>query len=77
MMLSENFRFLGILLGDFVNKIPANIVGGPQIAIGNEDAADVGISLIVPATRLKEILDSTEAQSHRDAEIQKLPKAPK
>lgn len=77
MMLGENFRFLGILLGDFVNKIQATIVGGPQITLGGEDAANVGISLIVPATRLKEILDATESQNHRDAEIQKLPKGPK
>jgi hypothetical protein len=64
--LGENLKFLGILLGDFVNKIPANVVGGPAVQLGPEDAANVGVSLIIPATSLTEVLNSPEAQAYRD-----------
>jgi hypothetical protein len=70
LMLGENLRFLGILLGDFKNVIPATIVGGPSLILGSPDAANVGVTLIVPATSLKAVLDSKDAQSYRDKEIQ-------
>jgi hypothetical protein len=72
----QNLKFLGILLGAFLNKIPASVIGGPQVVLGGEDAANIGVSLIVPATSLRDVLDSTEAQRNRDAQIQKLPKQP-
>jgi hypothetical protein len=72
LFLGENLRFLGILLGDFVNKIPATVVGGPQVSLGGNDAANVGISLIVPAASLRKVLDSPEAQSERDRQIRQL-----
>ena len=72
-----NLRFLGILLGDFVNKIPATVLGGQQVTLGGEDAANVGISLIVPASKLREVLESKEAQSYRDSSIEKFVKSQK
>jgi hypothetical protein len=66
-MTGENLRFLGILLGTFVNRVPATVVVGQQ----NDEAASVGVSLIVPAMQLKDVLDSAEAQNYRDAEIQR------
>ena len=71
---SENLRFLGIVLGDFINKIPASIVGGQTIFLGADDASNVGISYIVPAMSLKSVLDSADAQKRRDGEIALLPK---
>lgn len=73
MMLGEDFKFLGILLGDFMNKRLFDVAG--QHAVIN-DASNIGISYVVPATKIKEILDSKEARSYRDAEIARLPKQP-
>jgi hypothetical protein len=67
--LGQNLRFFGILLGDFVNKVPA-IVNGQEIAVGDANAANVGISLVVPAMALRAILDSPKAVALRDADIQ-------
>jgi hypothetical protein len=72
-MTGENLRFLGILLGNFVNRIPATVVVGQQ----SDEPANVGVSLIIPAMQLTDILDSAEAQSYRDAEIKRFLKAPK
>lgn len=67
--LGQNLKFFGILLGDFVNKIPA-VVNGQQMAFGDANAANVGISLVVPAMALRAILESPTAIALRDAEIQ-------
>lgn len=70
LMLGENLRFLGILLGEFNNVISATVVGGPSLLLGSPDAANVGVSVIVPATNLKAVLDSHEAQAYRDKIVQ-------
>jgi len=69
LLVGQDLHFLGILLGDFVNKIPATLVGGEQLQLGDNNAANVGVSLIVPASKIRSVLNSPEAQKQRDAEI--------
>jgi hypothetical protein len=66
-------KFLGILLGSFLNKV-SGTVGNLQFIGG--DGANTGISLIVPAASLKAILDSDSAQKSRDQAISAIPKKP-
>jgi len=68
--LGSNFRFLGLLSGDFLNKIPATALDAAQVLLG--DGARTGISFIVPADRLKAILESAPARAQRDAAVQRL-----
>jgi|GEM_PF-6332439 hypothetical protein len=64
----ENFRFLGLVLGGYKNEFGASVVGEPgkMLEFGNE--LPIGVSFIVPASRLREVLDSPAAQSRRGAE---------
>jgi hypothetical protein len=69
LFLGSDLRFLGIMLGDFVNKIPATM-GGQQVQLGAENAENVGVSFILPATSLRSILDSKDAKAHRERVFQ-------
>ncbi|MGB9203699.1 MAG: hypothetical protein WCB94_06940 [Terriglobales bacterium] len=69
LMVGQKFSFLGILTGAFQNKLVAPIVGEQDIKFKSGNELPTGVSFIVPATRLREVLESQEAQRRRDAEI--------
>lgn len=73
LLLGGNLRFLGIVLGEFINQIPAKFEGH-EIYWGSQQSAYVGISLIVPATQLLDVLNSAEAKRDRDTTIHGLAK---
>ncbi len=62
-----SFRFLGILSGSYNNIIEGTVLDATNARWGN--GLPTGISFIVPADRLKAVLDSQAAQDMRDAEI--------
>jgi len=62
----ENFRFFGILLGVFNSVIPVDVLETSKALVGSKNPLPVGVSLIVPAMSLRQLLDSKEAQSSRD-----------
>jgi hypothetical protein len=68
-MLGQKFSFLGILTGAFQNKLIASVVGEKDLKFKSGNELPTGVSFIVPATRLREVLDSKEAQKRRNAEI--------
>jgi len=76
LMLGENLRFLGILLGEFNNVIQATVVGTPSLVVSGGNGANVGVSFIVSAMSLKQVLDSPEAQAYRDRDIRRLSPTP-
>jgi hypothetical protein len=68
--LGSNFRFLGLLSGGFLNRVPATVLEATQLVMG--DGANIGISFIVPAEKLKAILESPAAKAQRDANVQRI-----
>jgi S1-C subfamily serine protease len=72
-MAGSDLSFLGILSGSFLNRFRATMLNAQTVVAGND--FNTGISFIVPAERVKAVLDSPGAQAQRDAEIQRLPKA--
>jgi hypothetical protein len=66
----NNLNFLGVLSGSFVNKLKGTVLESQTAVLGNE--MNTGISFIIPAERVKAVLESAAAQSHRDAQIQAL-----
>jgi hypothetical protein len=74
LLLGAKIQFLGILSGSFLNRVNATLLNATTIAAG--DAAETGISFIVPASKLKSVLDSAPAQALRDSEIAKRNLAP-
>jgi hypothetical protein len=69
----SDLSFLGILSGSFLNRFKATMLDAQTVVGGND--LNTGISFIVPAERVKAVLDSPKAQAIRDAEIQRLQKA--
>jgi hypothetical protein len=69
----SDLSFLGVLSGSFLNRFKATMLNAQTVVGGND--LNTGISFIVPAERLKAVLDSPQAQTLRDAEIQRLPKS--
>jgi hypothetical protein len=64
-------RFLGVIVASFTNHVSVPLSkqqAGTQLEGG--DKANIGMSCIVPATTIAEILDSVPAQQDRDAGIQ-------
>jgi hypothetical protein len=74
LQLGTNLKFLGILSGSFLNKVKGTVLEATVVG-GNE--SNTGISFVVPAARVKAILDAAPAQTHRDAEIKREQPAPK
>jgi hypothetical protein len=68
--LGSNFRLLGLLSGGFHNRVPGTVLEATQVVLG--DGANIGVSFIVPAEKLKAILESASARAHRDAAVQRL-----
>ena len=68
--LGMKLRFLGILSGSFVNKRQGTVLDTQTAQWGDE--MNTGISFIIPASRVKAILESPVAQASRDAEVQRL-----
>ena len=73
LMMGTNLKFLGILSGSFLNKFKGTLLEATVIE-GNE--LNTGISFIVPAARVKAVLDSPAAQASRDIQIQRIRKQP-
>jgi hypothetical protein len=65
-----NLHLLGILSGSFLNKVKGSTVDTATVVGGDE--LNAGISFIIPATQVRKMLDSQQAQHQRDLEIQKL-----
>jgi hypothetical protein len=61
-----NLRFLGILSGSFLNKVKGTTLEA-TVTGGND--METGISFIVPASKVKALLESAPAQAQRDLEI--------
>jgi hypothetical protein len=72
-MLGQRLSFLGILAGGFLNQVTGNVVGGPEVVSGN--SAEIGVSYVIPATRIIELLNSKEEQQRRDREVQQFLKS--
>ena len=66
LMLGTSLRFLGILSGSFLNRFKGTTVDATVVS-GND--FNTGISFIVPATRVKAVLDCPAAKAQRDGEI--------
>lgn len=67
----NEFGFLGVIVASFTNNVSVPLSKqqtGPRLEGG--DKANIGMSCIVPATMIAEILDSVPAQQDRDAGIQ-------
>jgi len=68
LMLGQKLNLLGILAGGFLNELPFDLVtGAQQVSLGND--ASVGVSYIVPAMRITELLKSGPAQAERELGI--------
>jgi hypothetical protein len=65
----QKFSLLGLVLGVYKNELAAPVVGEDKEMFKAGDELPIGVSLIVPASRIREVLDSPAAQSRRDAEI--------
>jgi hypothetical protein len=67
----NDLGFLGVIVASFTNHVSVPLSkqqAGTQLEGG--DKANIGMSCIVPATTIAEILDSVPAQQDRDAGIQ-------
>jgi hypothetical protein len=62
--LGQRFSFLGILTGTFQNEWIAPVVGKKELKFKSGNELPTGVSFIVPATRVRELLDSKEV--HKD-----------
>jgi hypothetical protein len=63
--------FLGIVVASFQNKVTVPLSGGqPQRQLQAGDTANTGLTCIVPATVVEEILKSPPAQQERATGIQ-------
>jgi hypothetical protein len=62
MSVGSDLKFLGILSGSFLNRFKATVLNSEAIVAGND--FNTGISFIVPADRLKAVLDSPPAQAN-------------
>ena len=67
----EKLKFLGILSGGFNNVIEGSVLNTPTVHWGS--GLPIGISYIVPADRVKVVLDSPAAQQNRDTQIHSNP----
>lgn len=65
----ERFSFLGLVLGGYRNELDAPVVGEANKIFKSGDQLPIGVSFIVPASRIRDVLDSPVAQNRRDAEI--------
>ena len=70
----QDLRLLGILAGDFMNRFKAPVVGQPEAFLQGGNDYNIGVSYVIPAMRIKEILDSAEPQRDRDLRIQQTSK---
>jgi hypothetical protein len=68
--LGSHYRFLGLISGGFLNRIPGTVLDATQVLFG--DGANTGISFIVPADALKTILESAPARAHRQAVVDRI-----
>jgi hypothetical protein len=66
-----SLHLLGVLSGSFLNRVRGTTLNTATIVAGNE--LNTGISFIIPAVRIRKILDSQPAQQNRDVQIQQLP----
>jgi hypothetical protein len=69
LQLGQRFSFLGLVLGVYKNELAAPVVGSDKTVFKQGDQLPIGVSLIVPASRIREVLDSPAAKARRDAEI--------
>jgi hypothetical protein len=68
MQFGQRFSLLGLVLGTYTNKLSAPVVEDKAIfKVGVQ--LPIGISFIVPASRIREVLGSPAAQARRDTEI--------
>ena len=66
----SNLYLLGLMLGYFPNVIKAETIDTRTITGG--DTSNIGISLILPASTIRKVLDSAPVQQRRDSEIKAL-----
>jgi hypothetical protein len=64
--LGEKFALLGFVLGAYKNELTAPVISDEKKLLTTGDQLPIGVSFIVPATRLREVLDSPAAQKGRD-----------
>lgn len=62
-------KFLGVLVGSFLNRVRATTVDTATVVGGNE--FNTGISFIVPAAQLANILESPAAKRQREEELRR------
>ena len=72
LLLGQKLSLLGFVLGAYKNKMVTAVIGEQNEALTSGNEFPIGVSLIVPATRIRDLLDSRAAQSKRDAEIGRL-----
>ena len=72
LLLGQKLSLLGFVLGAYKNKMVTAVIGEQNEALTSGNEFPIGVSLIVPATGIRDLLDSRAAQSKRDAEIGRL-----
>ncbi len=70
----NTISFVGILSGSFLNKFSATVPDTTTFIAGSDQ--ETGISFIVPAAKLKEVLESAPARTDRDEEFSAKPLLP-
>lgn len=70
LFLTGSIKLMGILVGGFLNNMSAPVIGRP-VTFFEGNGANTGVSFIVPAPRIKEILDAPEVQHYRDDQVQR------
>jgi hypothetical protein len=65
-----HFSFLGMIVATFLNRFSVPVNGTlPMRQLEGGDRANIGMTCIVPAAIIEEVLDSSPAQQDRDARI--------
>jgi hypothetical protein len=69
LMLGQKLGLLGILLGGFVNGTPMTVVGQPNTRLFVGDNSEIGVSYVLPADSILQILNGPDAQANRDWQV--------
>jgi hypothetical protein len=72
---ASNSHFLGMLVASFVNHFTVPLGGYPAGQLSGGDKANIGVTSIVPASVIEEVLDSAPAQQDRDERAREMQQA--
>jgi hypothetical protein len=69
MFVGSKVSLLGIMVGEFMNRISGSVVGEESLTMMWGNDYNTGVSFIVPAPRIREILDLPEVRSDRERQL--------